>query len=275
VIQNRPNSPKGISAFLQADEQQIQARVIENQANPAAVVPPVSAPESNSSNATVLTLPVILSITGGVFVLAIAGFLVVRRSSKKPEPGLPPPVAFSEPSTPSIPRLAEHDNIFAMPKPAPYEPMFSKPQMDSFVSLPPLDRRTSIYSNQSIGNEKTGLLHRYSDIFTDDVMSDQSNSLNRLPKQDVSHNLANIALRVATDDSSKHTSIFSDSNYSTSTYSQRDSQFTTGTFEFSEVSDYDVFLKAQSMEGSQLADAALQMIRRNREQQRDSQDSLF
>jgi hypothetical protein len=312
TVQNSEQNPRGISSFLQSNEQQIEARVIENQSNTDTQAPVPPSPDSpttdsSTSNSTTsfVPLPLVLAITGGVLVVGIAGILLIRRTVNKTEPGLPRPVSFSgsfsEPSNSPMIKSLEQDNIFSMPRSTPYEPMsmarttpspyvpmalpqtssfepmFTEPQLNSFAPMHTFDRRASMISTQSLGNEQTGLLHRHSDLFTDDFMS-ESSSLNRFqPKQDVSHNLANIALLAATDDSSKHSSLSSDSNYSTSTYSQfnRESQYTTGTFEFSEMSDYDTFLQSQSLEGSQLADAAIQMIRRNREAQRDSLDSLF
>jgi hypothetical protein len=261
---------------LQADEQQIDAKVIENSTpgtpNPNPV--PVTESSNQQSSTATISLPIILAITGGIFVVAIAGFLLIRRKSNRSPGNLPPPNHnFEETVSTSLPRPLDEVLTLSLPKPAPFEPFFQNANI-----LPtPLDRRASLVSNQSVGNEKTGLLHRYSDIFTEDVMSETS-SVDRHPslyQKDVTQNLANAALRMATDDSSKHTSVFSDSNYSTSTYSQRDSQFTTGTFEFSEVSDYAEYFAANSIaEESELADAAIQMIHRNRDSMRDSRDSF-
>jgi hypothetical protein len=263
---------------LQADEQQIDAKIIENvtPGNPNPNPAPVPESSNQQSSPAAISLPIILAITGGVFVIAIAGFMLIRRKSNnnRDQGNLPPPNHhFVDTVSSSLPRPLDEVLSVTLPKPAPFEPLFQNPTV-----LPtPLDRRASLVSNQSIGNEKTGLLHRYSDIFTEDVMSETS-SVDRHPsmyQRDVTQNLANAALRMATDDSSKHTSVFSDSNYSTSTYSQRDSQFTTGTFEFSEVSDYAEYFAANSIaEESELAEAAIQMIHRNRDAMRDSRDSF-
>ncbi|KAJ3267466.1 hypothetical protein HDV01_005160 [Terramyces sp. JEL0728] len=170
-------------------------------------------------------MPIILAITGGVCVLAIGGFLTKRYMDK-----------ISTPPVSNLESLPYATNVFKDQEFG-YNALSRRESVTSTGSLakettalfPPTyqdySRRGSVLSNSSVDNPYA---MQFSDLASEDVFSlatpavqlpmineQQSGNLFNSPGNlqppatytvDYSHNLANAALRMASNDSAKHTS---------------------------------------------------------------------